>query len=180
MIRIGSDIDDCLCNFWDPYIDRFGYPKKDKSEITKNVNQILVKDRDFWMNLPVITKVNFDITLYCTKRVHPKSWTKQYLEINGFPKAPVYQVYCQVASKAPMIKGRVDVFIEDSISNFIDLNSKGIPCLLIDRPHNQSWGAIGRIYELDKDEIEDSYHLFKKTIFPYFKELCKHEKNIYS
>lgn len=69
-----------------------------------------------------------------------------------------------------MIKGKVDVFIDDSISNFIDLNLQGIPCLLIDSQRNKEWGPVARIYSLDREEIEDCYQLFIKTIFPYFKE----------
>ena len=64
-----------------------------------------------------------------------------------------------------MIKGRVDVFVEDSVSNFLDLNRKGIPCLLIDQPYNKEWGPVGRIYSLNYDEIEDTYELFKFTMF---------------
>ena len=51
------------------------------------------------------------------------------------------------------------------------MNLSGVPCLLIDAPHNQSWGAVGRIYSLDKDEIEDAYQLLIDTVFDNFKEL---------
>ena len=69
--------------------------------------------------------------------------------------------------------GGCDVHIDDSVHVFTDLNSKGIPCLLLDTPNNQDWGPIGRIYSLDKDEIEDVYYLFKETMFPYFNEIIK-------
>ena len=167
--RIGLDIDDTICDFINPYLSRFGTPKED-SDISRNVYRILRKDRDFWLNLPIINYPNFNPTLYCTKRIHNKEWTRRFLEINNLSKAPIYQVYYQFASKAPMIKGKVDVFIDDSISNFIDLNLQGIPCLLIDSQRNKEWGPVARIYSLDREEIEDCYQLFIKTIFPYFKE----------
>ena len=170
MLKIGLDLDDTICDFLGPYLKRFGTPKKD-TDITKNVNRILIKDKKFWMSLPVINRPNFVPTLYCTKRVHPKTWSKQFLIENGIPSAPIYQILCQLSSKAPRIKGRVDVFIDDSISNFIDLNLKGVPCLLINNQHNQKWGPIGRIYSLDKEEIEECYHLFKDTLFSYFGEI---------
>ena len=68
-----------------------------------------------------------------------------------------------------MIKGRVDVFLVDSVFNFLDLNKKGIPCLLMDTPENKDWGPIGRIYSLNYDEIEDTYELFKFTMFDELK-----------
>ena len=169
-LRTGLDIDNTVCNFIGPYLDRFGPPKSD-SEITRNVNKILVNDKDFWMNLPIINRPNFIPTLYCTKRVHPKVWSKQFLIKSGLLLAPIYQVFSYTTSKAPRIKGRVDVFIEDSISNFIDLNLKGIPCLLINDEYNQDWGPVGRIFSLDKEEIEESYFLFMNTLFYNFKDL---------
>ena len=60
-------------------------------------------------------------------------------------------------SKAPVLKGRVDVFIDDSIKNFEDLNSQGIPCLLIDSPQNRHYKTEYRIYSLDEKEIELMY-----------------------
>jgi hypothetical protein len=46
-----------------------------------------------------------------------------------------------------------------------------VPCLLIDSEANREWGPIGRIYSLDKEEIEDAYNLFLTTIYPNFKDL---------
>lgn len=170
-MRIGLDLDGTIDDFWNPYIKRFGYPKKD-SEVTKNVMQILSKDREFWLNLPILRTIDFIPELYCTKRVNPKTWTRKWLIKNGFPNRPIYQMYYQQGNKAAMIKGRVDIFIDDSISNFIKLNLSGVPCLLIDQPDNQEWGPIGRIYTLSKEEILDTYNLFIDTgMFDNFKNL---------
>lgn len=169
-LKIGLDIDDTICDFLGPYLERFGIPKQD-CEITRNVSKILRKDKKFWMNLPVIRRPDFIPTLYCTKRVHPKTWSKQFLEQNDLPVAPIYQVFCQTSSKVPRIKGRVDVFIDDSISNFINMNLNGVPCLLINGPHNQKWGPVGRIYNLKEEEIEECYYLFYETMFKHFKDL---------
>ena len=70
-----------------------------------------------------------------------------------------------------MLKGRVDVHIDDSLKVFIDLNTKGIPCLLMDSPYNQEWGPIGRVYTLNLEEIEEVYSLFINTVFKDFKNL---------
>lgn len=172
-LKISLDIDGCICDFYGSYIQRFGVPKKDL-EITKNVVKVLSKDKDFWLSLPVINRPTFNVHQYTTARHNPKSWTKAYLEKYLMPKAPVYQLFGHCLSKVPKIKmGGCDLHIDDSINVFIDCNLKGIPCLLIDSPFNKEWGPIGRIYSLNKDEVEDCYYLFKETIFPYFNELIK-------
>ena len=170
-MKISCDLDGVLCEFIEPYISRFGIPSNDR-DITKNVNTILIKDKDFWMNLPVINELNWTPRQYTTVRVIPKSWIKEYLIKEHFPKAPIYQIKGYGFSKFSRVRmGGCDVHIDDSISVFKDLNRKGQPCLLLDHPSNQEWGPIGRIYSLDLEEIEETYHLFKETLFPHFKEL---------
>lgn len=169
-LRIGLDCDD-TCNYWyEYYLKKFG-PPKDDATITRHVQNNLRTDKKFWLSLPIKNFPDFDVALYCTKRVNPKSWTKQWLEDHGYPKAPVYQVYSQTKNKADVIKGRVDVFIDDSIRNFIEMNLAGVPCLLMDSPGNQSWGPIGRVYSLNESEINEVYELFMNTVFDNFKNL---------
>ena len=165
------DLDGCLCDFYGPYLNRFGNPKSD-ADITRNVQTVLLKDKDFWLNLPVINQLNFTPRQYTTARIIPKRWVKEYLDKELFPKAPVYQVLGYGISKYSKVKmGGCHLHIDDSLSVFIDLNKKGIPCLLLDSPGNRSWDEpVGRIYSLDRDEIESAYYLFKETIFPYFNE----------
>ena len=118
MLRIGLDIDDVLGDFMGWYKRRFEcdkYPHRLKEHIiTRNVQKILRTDKSFWIGLPVISKPDFEPTLYCTKRVNPKKWTKLWLRLNNFPDKPVYQLFSQSGNKADLIKGRVDVFIDDS------------------------------------------------------------------
>lgn len=174
-IRIGLDIDDVLSDFYGAYCRYFDTDNNPKmlidNNITRNVHRVLRKDRDFWLNLEIKQLPNFVPELFCTKRINNKAWTKKWLQINDLPNRPVYQMFNQSGNKARMIKGRVDVFVDDSISNMIMMNLSGVPCLLMDTPNNQSWGPIGRIYTLNKNEIIDTYNLFMKTIFPNFKNL---------
>ena len=169
-LSIGLDLDDTIFDFRHTYIERFGKPKSDY-EITRNVQRVLRKDKEFWMNQPLINRPNFSVTLYCTKRVHNKSWTKEQLKLHSLPNAPVYQIYIQSFNKADKVKGLVDVFIDDSINNMIAMNLSGLPCLLMNTDYNESWGPIARVNSLDYDEIYDCYSLFMQTIFPYFNEL---------
>ncbi len=169
-LRVGLDVDNTIADFNFGYIQRFGkWPKKDWC-VTRNVQNILINERDFWLNLPVIRMPDFNPRLFCSARVNNKQWTKKYL-LNLGLNSPLYQVPGYNLSKAKILKGRVDVFIEDSLKNFIDLNLQGVPCLLIDEPTNRDWGPFGRIYSLQQEEIEDVYNLFINTIFPNFKGL---------
>ena len=122
MIRIGLDMDEVLDDFMGAYIKRYGITPS--NVITKNVRK-LSKDKDFWMNLTKLRNIDFIPELYCSKRIIPKSWSKEWLKNNGFPIRPFYQLYCQYDNKARLIKGRVDVFVDDSISNFEGLNKEG-------------------------------------------------------
>lgn len=172
MLRISLDLDGVLADFNSGYLRRFKkWPNYDWA-ITRNVNNILIHEREFWLNLPILNKIEFEPRMYCSARVNNKRWTKQYLKDNGFPEAPLYQVPGYNLSKAKTLKGRCDVHIEDSIKNFLDLNSKGIPCLLLNNEQNAYLGPILRIYSLDYDEIEDTYNIAKDGgIFENFDKL---------
>ena len=169
-LKWGIDCDQVIDDFWNPYVKKFGFPKNDK-EITKNVHKKLMYDKEFWLNLPILHKPNFDLTLYCTKRTSPKVYLKQWLENNDFPIVPIYQVLYQKDNKARYIKGKIDVFVDDSIDNFISMNLSGVPCLLMDSPANQHLGPMLRVHSLDIEELEDVYYLAKElNIFKEFKD----------
>lgn len=169
-MRIGLDIDDVLLHWYSAYLERFGKPKSEY-EITKHVFRDLRNDREFWLNLEPKHYPNFPVTLYCTKRVCNKNWSKRWIEEHDYPDAPIYQIFTQTKNKANVVKGLVDVFIDDSLSNFKAMNLAGVPCLLMDAECNQEWGPIGRVYSLDINEIKEVYELFMLTAFNDFYKL---------
>ena len=170
-LDVGFDLDDTIFGFSEGYLKRFKkWPRYDWA-ITRNVVNILSKERDFWINLPVIRRPNFEPKLYCSSRVNKKCWSKKALEINDLPNSPLYQIPGYRIPKGKYIKGRIDVFIEDSPHQWEALNRSGIPCLLIDSPNNKEYGPILKIYSLDYDEIEEAYYLAKESgFFDNFKE----------
>ena len=171
-LRVGFDLDDTIFGFSEGYVKRFKkFPKYDWA-ITRNVTNILIHERDFWVNLPVIRRPNFEPKLYCSSRVNKKAWSKKALEINDLPNSPLYQVPGYHIPKSRYIKGRVDVFIEDSPHQWKSLNLSGIPCLLIDGKNNKEYGPILKIYSLDYDEIEEVFYLAKETNI--FKDFSKY------
>lgn len=159
-ISIGCDLDGVIFDFDLGYLNRFKkWPKYDWA-ITRNVTRILINERDFWVNLPLLRKPKgFEPKLYCSSRVNKKSWSKKAIEINNLPNSPLYQVPGYNIPKSRYIKGRIDVFIEDSPHQWKALNSAGIPCLLIDGSNNKDYGPVLKIYSLDYDEIENAYYL---------------------
>ena len=163
-MRIGLDIDNVIADWDSGYIKRFGKFPKYNWVITRNVNNILIHERDFWLNLPLLNMPDFTPRLFCSARVNSKNWTKTYLKNHGL-NSPLYQVNGYHVSKYDSLKGRVDLFIDDSLKNFIDLNQKGIPCLLMDSNNNKSWKNIGRIYSLKLNEIMPVYEEFIKNDF---------------
>lgn len=160
-MRIALDIDDVLACFFEAYNERFQtdkYPKRlTSATITKNVRKLRL-DKKFWTGLKVKNTLNFTPELYCTKRINPKTYTKEWLEINNFPKRPVYQMYHQSGNKAVMIKGRCDVLIDDSVYNVEQAIAYGLPALLYTTPENMYYEFPYRIYSLDIKEIENVYN----------------------
>lgn len=156
ILKIGLDIDDTLVDFYGEYIKVFGNPKADHV-ITKNVYKLRTNKR-FWENLPKLRSIDFEPELYCTKRINTKKYTRTSLLKHGFPIKPIYQVYYQKGNKAKLIKGKVDIFIDDSITNFLQLNSSGVPCLLISTPNNLHYKTDLRIDSLDYKTIHQKYN----------------------
>jgi len=157
--RIGLDIDDCILRFMDRYIQRFGTPKSDH-HITKNVYK-LRKDKNFWESLEKCNDIDFIPELYCTKRISSKTYTRNSLKKNGFPIVPIYQMYYQQGDKSTLIKGKTDVFIDDSVSNFQKMNKNGVFCLLITTPHNKNFETDLRIDDLKYETILNKYNQYK-------------------
>lgn len=153
-LRIACDLDDCIFDFLGAY--KKLYPKESdmiSKNITRNVYK-LKNNKNFWENLPLLEKPNFIPHIYATKRINSKIYTRNCLIKYGLPIRPIYQMYYQSGNKADIIKGRCDVLIDDSISNVIKAINSGLPALLIDRPHNQGFDNIVRIYSLDIEEIK--------------------------
>jgi hypothetical protein len=155
-LKIGLDLDDTVFAFMQSYINKFGLPKSSK-EIAKNVYR-LRKNKNFWENLPPINIPDFKPELICTKRINSKIYTRKALSKINITNIPIYQLYYYNSKKSKRIKGKCDVFIDDSIDNFIDLNESGIPCLLIDSEWNRHFNTPLRIFSLQYDEIEIKYN----------------------
>lgn len=59
--------------------------------------------------------------------------------------------------KSKVLKGKIDIYVDDSIPNFLEINNAGIPCLLMDSEWNRDYETPLRIFSLEYKVIEDKY-----------------------
>ena len=110
----------------------------------------LEKDKDFWVNIPILHKPCFEVDYYITARNIPVEWIEESLQKNGLPCAPVHVVPWDQSKLAHLRDLKIDIFIDDKYENYKEATDAGIFCYLMDAPHNQYYN-VGhrRIYNLD-------------------------------
>ena len=170
MLKIALDLDDTVFEWRKIHETKFHIKiSRTKSEIiTQQVNTVKY-DKEFWSNLPLLEKPDFTPEVWCTKRINPKSYTREWIVANGFPDRPIYQTIYQYGNKADIIKGRCDVLIDDSFSNVKKCINSGVPAILINRPHNKGVSFEYRVSKLDINEIESVYNQLLND-FPYLRK----------
>ena len=158
--RIALDIDGVLANFSQAFILRGqklglagGWPAhwtrwdswfpdtaaKTFSEVWATVES----DPHFW--LYEVKKldsafVDFPVAAYVTARPIPDELTASWLGRMGFPEAPVVTVS---TSKLAVLQSLgIDLFVDDKVETFEELNAAGLRCLLMTQPHNRSHDAF--------------------------------------
>lgn len=165
-LKIFLDIDDVIFDWGKAYAERFDttVPKYwTNSKMKLGRLELLTKEKDFWLNLPLKNTPNFQPNGFVSARGINKSWTKESLKLNNIPgRSNVHQVYWG-QSKLKVLKDlNCDIFIDDKVSTFKELNKNGIFCLLMSAEHNKKIKTPYRIDELNIDEILKKHN-----------ELCK-------
>lgn len=157
------DIDGVLANFCQGIIDvseEYGlkhfFPSS-PSEITSwNISEKFVEVFDqvktkpeFWLNLSVLNKIDFIPSAYLTARPCKTSVTIDWLQNNGFPRAPVITV-SNPLDKIPVLKAwNPNLFIDDHWLTIIECKRHGIPSLLYNQPYQ-----IEHEYEIKQHNIK--------------------------
>ena len=165
-MNIYLDIDDVIFRWQEAYAKRFNtnVPKSFvKSKLMTRRLNLLTKEKDFWLNLPVKNVPNFQPKGFVSARGIPKTWTKQSLKLNNIPgRSNVHQVYWG-QSKVDILKSlNCDIFIDDKPETFYECNKNGIFCLLMDAGHNQKVRTKYRIYDLDIEKIMQKYESLRR------------------
>lgn len=159
MLRCALDLDD-TCIQWKSIHEQFfncKVNKKNQKKISKQVDSLRY-NKEFWTNLPLLEKPDFEPAVYATKRINPESYTIESLKRNGLPIRPIVQFYKQSDNKATKLFDIADVLIDDSWFNVQQCLSLGFPALLITRSHNKWVKTKYRISHLKYTEIELKYN----------------------
>ena len=101
----------------------------------------LQKDKDFWVNMPVIHTPNFEIDYYVTARSIPIEWTQEAIQKNNLPKAKIYTLPWNVSKIETLKNLKVDIMIDDKFQTFKECLNSGIFCYLMDAPHNKHYNV---------------------------------------
>lgn len=165
-MNIYLDIDDVVFKWQEAYAKRFNtnVPKSFvKSNLMNKRLNLLTKERDFWLNLPIKNVPNFQPKGFVSARGIPKAWTKESLKINNIPgRSNVHQVFWG-QSKLQLLKSlNCDIFVDDKPETFYECNRNGIFCLLMDARHNQKVRTKYRIYDLDIEKIMQKYESLRR------------------
>jgi len=143
--KIGLDIDEVLADFVGALMKRFPEQIKERSIYWNDpiLHECFAKvryDENFWLSIePTIKELPFEPHCYITSRSINKEITQKWLDMNGFPHAPLYAMAQGESKVEAAKKSGCDVFVDDCYEHFIDLNRNGIFCYLFDAPHNRRY-----------------------------------------
>ena len=150
---VGCDLDDVIFDFTGSYEKRFNtklsnYWNGDYN-MSKNLEQ-LKDEKEFWVNMPVKNRPSFEVDYYIPARSIPVEWTKEAIQKNNLPKAPVYSLPWNVSKIDTLKELGVDIMIDDKYSTFKECKENGIFCYLMNSDTNQHYN-VGhhRIYDLN-------------------------------
>jgi uncharacterized HAD superfamily protein len=83
----------------------------------------------------------FEPHCYITARTVDQEITEAWLVKNNFPLAPVYTVGFGGSKVEVAKKSGLDIFVDDSYKNFIELNRAGVCTYLFDTPQNSRYNV---------------------------------------
>lgn len=156
--KIGLDIDGVLADFTTHLMKVSG----NEGHIAEHWNDPIVRrefdkvknDEKFWAEIPALMTredIPFEPHCYITARSISKEITQAWLDRNLFPTAPLYCVGVGESKIDVAKKSGIDVMVDDSITNFIELNSNGVFCYLYDAPYNKKYNVgYKRIHSLSE------------------------------
>lgn len=165
-LKIFLDLDDCVLDFGPSMAKRFNsklLKSWSNSKLTKSRLEVLRKEKDFWINLPVKHMPDFQVSGYVSARSISKIWTRECLNKHKVPgRSNIHQVGWG-KSKVELLKSlNCSIFVDDKVETWRECNKNGIFCLLMDAHHNQNVKTNLRIDNLNIDNIMDLYRKYKK------------------
>lgn len=151
--KIGLDIDEVICNWVEGWCEKHNYPIPSNWRFSydnkRHFEELHTRGEleEFYLNLPKKMEpedIPFEPHCYITARSIDPEITKQWLVNNGFPTAPVYSVGFGQSKVDVAREAGVEIFVDDSFDNFVELNNAGICTFLWDAKHNQRYNVGAR------------------------------------
>jgi hypothetical protein len=147
--KICLDIDEVCANFVKAYMDKYNVPTPhfwnfDRNMI-KNFNEMKNNGTldDFYLSIEPLFNpltIPFEPHCYITSRPVDTKVTEKWLDLHGFPVAPVYTVPIVTSKIKVALESGAEIFVDDKFENFKEINNtKGLTCYLYDQPHNRRY-----------------------------------------
>lgn len=163
------DIDDVIFDFQAAYAKRFNTKVQknwSNSLLMKKRLTQLMKEKNFWLSLPVKNIPNFQPRAFVSARSILKTWTAESLKINNIPgRSKINQVPWGKSKIEILQRLNCDIFIDDKYATFKECHENGIFCLLMDASHNQKYKTKYRVHNLDYDNIMNFYNQRDKKLY---------------
>lgn len=151
--RVALDVDDVVADFLGGYTEKTGdklNPYWAASYHMGDHLKELANNEEFWTNLKVKHRPNFEPACYVSSRSIPIEFTQKFIQKAGLPCAPVFHVPWNESKVEVLKENNIDILVDDKVQNFLDATKAGIFCYLMDAPHNRSFNAGNRrIYNLN-------------------------------
>ena len=168
--KIGLDIDEVIADFIGALMKKFPEIKEvpvywNDPTLHKCFAQV-IDDEEFWISIePKVKELPFEPHCYITSRAVNIEITQRWLDMHGFPHAPLFALGSGQSKVEAAKDSGCDVFVDDCYEHFVDLNRAGIFCYLLDAPHNRRYKVgFRRIKSLE--EVVD------------FNNIINHEQDI--
>jgi hypothetical protein len=97
---------------------------------------------EFYLNLEPLMKpedIPFEPHCYITSRPVSKEISEQWLDKHGFPSKPVYTIDLKMSKVQVAKNAEIEIFIDDSFENFVELNNAGICTYLYTASWNKKY-----------------------------------------
>lgn len=166
MPSIWLDIDGVVADFEQYFLSYLNikdksHPENWEDEKFKSNFHKIEFDENFWLSIPPIKDATLNslqfVRGFCTARSISSSVSEKWLleKLNLCDK-PVITVGFDNSKVEALKKVGCDIFIDDSIHNYIELNRNGVLTYLKTRPHNQNIRGINKRLEVINEFLKEN------------------------